>query len=487
MKKRIISIVYLVIVSLVVLLIMAGCSKNTEVSTNMTNVDVSTESTVCDNEKETLRIVVEPMGFFYPRMESLLNKVILNYERENKNVDIIVERLPESKDDQLIVIKRLRAELMAGRGPDVLLLHTNPTTINCERLIADVNQAMRNGIFTDISVLYGADADLNKEELNTKIMDSGVVDGARYVLPLRYNIPIAYVDMDQLDAAGLSMDTLNADITELMEVVSQQEDVNLATSASFQKIYSKYMLNLLPDSVNYDEQEVLITSDELVSFMNSFAKFNSVRGNHRGPNNTALEAYVLPSDYGWDPYWATSGYCMDIDDLGKAIHNVGLAHATETKLEMIPLRSADGSLVADVVYYGAVASGCENVELAYDFLRQFLLQDYQWELLTDLRATPQSILAGEGWPVRIVGSVPYLARALNSQLGSHNKENLQLQQMTDADVPLLQMEIDKVQYSIELEKELGRLMWNYLQRKDANVDQFAKDWLQDLEWHVGEG
>ena len=43
------------------------------------------------------------------------------------------------------------------------------------------------------------------------------------------------------------------------------------------------------------------------------------------------------------------------------------------------MRALDGDLVANITYYGAVGAGCETPELAYSFLRMFLLEETQWE------------------------------------------------------------------------------------------------------------
>lgn len=59
-------------------------------------------------------------------------------------------------------------------------------------LFSDVNQAMRIGLFKDLSALYDDDNELNKAELNQKIMDAGCVGTERYVIPLRYTMPVLF-------------------------------------------------------------------------------------------------------------------------------------------------------------------------------------------------------------------------------------------------------------------------------------------------------
>ena len=68
---------------------------------------------------------------------------------------------------------------------------------------------------------------------------------------------------------------------------------------------------------------------------------------------------------------------MFVGGLDFAIHNAVIAKAEGVDLGIYPLRSTDGSVTADITFYGAVTSGCKNPELAYEFLRYFLTEESQ--------------------------------------------------------------------------------------------------------------
>ena len=111
-----------------------------------------------------------------------------------------MDYLPTNEQERAVYLQQLRTEILQGGGPDCYLLSTDNTLIldepeqytyvEVEPLFADVGPAMRNGLFYDISLLYDANDSFGKDGLNSRIMDAGMVDGKRYVLPLRYDMPV---------------------------------------------------------------------------------------------------------------------------------------------------------------------------------------------------------------------------------------------------------------------------------------------------------
>lgn len=80
-----------------------------------------------------------------------------------------------------------------------------------------------------------------------------------------------------------------------------------------------------------------------------------------------------------------------------------IAYAQYQDLVAVPFAAQDGSIVANVSYYGAVSANCAAVEEAYEFLKLFLSREVQSG--GALEADGASYDASEwgtthGWPVR---------------------------------------------------------------------------------------
>lgn len=491
-----VAICFLVIV---VSILLSACN-HTVVDNPSSASSTVNDGNVDSKEEVTLRILTEPSSSKTEILDNLLSRHILDYRKEHPNVSVVVERLPNSAEEQEIALERARTELVAGRGPDILLLHTDAEVIidgktnAADELIPDVNLAMRNGIFADISALYDADTKLDKNALNTTIMDAGVVGEARYVLPLRYNIPVAFVNVDRLESVGLSTEMFSSGVVGMMDTIAKRADTQTAAGATFSGIIRQTAANFLPEFVDYDAQEVLITEQDLIAYLSSFQKFNGTRKGEFGPDELYLQNYYESKETGWDcRTWVSDGYCMDVDYLDMAIQHAALAKASGIDLEMIPIKATDGTLVADITYYCAVTNGCENVDAAYDFLRYFLQEEYQWEINTSLDIG-SGHLATSGWPVRMRGSVPTLAKWIRKQLGDGKnplRDELRLEEMTDDDIPILQVPIDRVQFSVSLETSLADQMWKLNgstgEPTGANIEDIAAEFIENVEWHLYEG
>ena len=487
MIKRRRFIPLLVVVLLVMLLMLPGCKKDGPM---------------------TLWIVTESIGqtddgWATPRGIDQITQLVLEYRKTHENVNVVLEQIPFSGEARTVKLEQLRTELMAGKGPDVLILPSGSVLTNemgsaKEGLIPDVEMAMRNGLFTDISEFYDADTELGKESLNTKVLDAGVVDGARYVLPLRYDFPVACVNMDAFGQTGLSTDIFDGTILTFMEAAMQTND-GLADSMQLDP-NMLFLENLLPKAVDYDKQQVLLTKEQLVDFVQTYWTYYQKCSRSDGyPQHAWLGTFGKPElDTGvempWYNSWINMGYWMCVEPLDRTIHAVARAKSVEAELQMFPLRAVDGKLTADVTVYCAISAGCKNPEIAYDFLRQLLLEDFQWEQNTDVGSSG-AYFAAQGWPVRTKDSVPTLVFGISEQVGSFDNTSGRkglLWSLTDADIPILTAQIDEVVFPTTwyggFDLEMMQMYWQEQQGKEvATAEALAEQWLKNLEWHLLEG
>ena len=153
----------------------------------------------CGGEKKAaLWVVTEETT--WDRMNGQAWVLQAAFEESHPKVKLNIDILPTEEQERSAYLQKLRTQIMQGKGPDLYLLPTDTmltigdagvvTRVYIEPLFQDVALAMKNGLFMDISAQYDADEALGKESLNTAVMDGGVVEGKRYVLPLRYDIPV---------------------------------------------------------------------------------------------------------------------------------------------------------------------------------------------------------------------------------------------------------------------------------------------------------
>lgn len=105
---------------------------------------------------------------------------------------------------------KLGTELMAGKGPDVLALSQN---LPIEKLIKNNNLLDLNEVINSLN------SDFSFDNLNKVVMDSGVFDGKRYILPLYYSPDFLVTSNSRLDylgadLEGVTFETLCEDINQ---------------------------------------------------------------------------------------------------------------------------------------------------------------------------------------------------------------------------------------------------------------------------------
>ena len=313
----------------------------------------------------------------------LVERVIEKFQQAHPDVPLRVEYLPAYTEERELYLEQLRTKIMAGRGPDVYLMFPHFS------VFADVEQSMHNGLFLDISPYYEADTALPKDGFAQGVKDGGVVDGARYILPLYYNFPVLYVDTQKLTSAGISLDTLGNGLSGLAEVIRKLGDTAVV-SRYVQMQY--YLPNFFAELIDYETQEVTWSKSRLVEFLTQYRELlTQARGDALRQTMVDMSWYIKN-----DNYWAQKDGCVYLGTLNDLVDQVRMAKATNTDLAVIPVTAADGSVCATVSHLGAIGANTDKPELAYEFLRGFALQENQWENdLADIRGS----LTMESWPV----------------------------------------------------------------------------------------
>lgn len=369
---------------------------------------------------------------------TMIENLANGFEDSHENMQIRLDILPVNLEERDARLEQLRAEIMAGKGPDVYLVATDNLRsddgkfVRPDSLFTDVTLSMYNGVFTDIGQYYDADDALGKDSLESIIMDAGVVDGARYVLPLFYDYPIIVTTEEKLAQSHISKDTLESDMGTIMEELLAREDVYLFSATDLDE--EIFGFNLYSNLLDYDTGKVLITAEEIAEYMRLYqAKREIIKDTYLG--ELSLEEFV---------------------DSEQPFINTRLSVAkTYEECKIIPMRGLNGTLIADVDYWGAVGSSCANPTLAYEFLRMFLLEDFQW-----------SGAIADAWPVRTKGYTLELDEEINVARFS---------------ITSLEREI----YSMSLYKLNDSA--NGYAAKDMDIDALAEEIIQKLWWHIAEG
>lgn len=112
-------------------------------------------------------------------------------KREGLNDNII--KLVQFDSEKLLYDK-LSTETMAGGGPDLI---STEQELPYEKMI-------ENKAFCDLNEMFENDSEINLADYNRTILDAGVFDGKRYLLPAFFGFDYMVADKEMLDKFDIS-------------------------------------------------------------------------------------------------------------------------------------------------------------------------------------------------------------------------------------------------------------------------------------------
>ena len=482
--KKIIAVFFLFLLALT-----AGCSRAED--------RIPTEDT-------ELWVVTEKTEQY--RMNDQAARMIEAFEEKYPNVTVKLDILPTDPVEREVTLQRLRTQIMSGEGPDAYLLPTQYSiwvgsdmdgySQDLEPIFRDVNIAMYNGLFYDISRFYDADEDLRKEELNTSVMDGGVLDGARYVLPLRYNMGVYAVAPENLQSWGLDASLFQENAAVVNRKILELGDYDMAFYCVANNEFGAYL--------DYDTGSVRITEEEIATYLRQLQHVLCMEVEEYETYTASISCYIDALGF-----FASHGYPIWTSTLSGLPEILTVAGINKAELELYPRLDMNGELSATVEYYAAVSAGCKYPRLAYEFLKMFFSEEAQHEtyMATDdyKRADAN---AWYGWPVRTAGSVEprlnnILFRIQNTVY--ENKERLRQEKvlkqkgtLTDADIPAINWQADTVVFPVYGEGSLSHYInddqltvldryTGYTALENVDFDALARAAIEGLQAHLAEG
>lgn len=203
--------------------------------------------------------------------DALYVNAVKAFQEEYKDIQLNVKTFAsyEEMDEQL------NTELMGGKGPDVLLFNSLYST-------SDVLKLTASNAFMELDEQM---EDLEEGAYYTPILDSGVIKGHQYLLPLSWNVMQAYTTKEQLAqkqyAEGESLYTLLRSEAEALENTSDMAVSSLQFGradalAFFTEITGAPVMNSDTGESALDKESLQKTAEFLKVFYDSMDKIGNI-------------------------------------------------------------------------------------------------------------------------------------------------------------------------------------------------------------------
>ena len=339
------------------------------------------------------------------------------------------------------------------------------------------------------------------------------MDGARYVMPLRYDYDVLLADVNAMEDLGIDPDLFNGGIDELYCLAERLQDDYASLGLAAKPDYTH-----ASDYIDFQTENVLMDASEFASLVNGYYRTVELANpDEHQDQGEFFGGHYFVTKAGDDGYYcdirmyivrgrektaifSKAGYPFMRIDTSQLVESAAAIKILDQNVTMHPIRAADGRLIAEITYYGAVGSGCKYPEIAYEFLRMFYSEELQWQQYYPWNAGEAlEIMAERGYPVRTVGFAEVQYENIRKELEQDQLADKRMKNhtsmrrreplldksftITDKDLPILATPIDEARFPFMTID--GEFFYQYVSKIETTED--AEAMMEDLKWLLAEG
>ena len=333
--------------ALALALLLPGCGGEVSAWQETPVVPQTNESLTvyCLGESATnkkLRMALDRFRQMYPEVEVEL----IQEDYGDTNLDL--------RDE---LYEKMAVQFMAGEGPDIFVV---------DGFLMDVEKLVRQGVFADMEPYFQAD-NFDWEPYNQAVMDGGVWNGKRFLIPLSYQFPLLFTTRSALEETGFDVEACG-DFQGFLEETTRYMEDETQTRQLFR---GKLMISDFVDESglalgDYDTRTIDLSSPLFKAGIEWY--------------KTLWEK--CPHDY-YDSY--SDGFLHGAAAVrdGKVLWTVSWNHLSGFYTEfsalktideavMMPVRDVDGGIQAEIVDPVGVRANSENLQNAYNYIKILL-------------------------------------------------------------------------------------------------------------------
>ena len=297
-------------------------------------------------------------------------KAIAVFEKMYPDVNVVVECYSEDEYDTAI-----RAEIPAGRGPDLLFAGVS--------VLPDICKTMETGLFEDLNPYAETDPDFSLDDYIAGVMDAGVLHGSRWIMPYSHLAMILTTTEELLEEEGItqedfsSIEAFCAVCAKYRETHPGQHFVDLGFGVSEEQQRVNMFKDLYTYSgmrfFDYETGEVVVDRDELKRICDLCRMYC------HNPVTKETKKITRGGNSGmWDPLLDRATLFFESPNVGITFMMLRytLGKKGETPVTLL-LPDESGAGCTSINAYLAIPKGAENKLNAWRFLKILLSEDIQ--------------------------------------------------------------------------------------------------------------
>ncbi|WP_027628632.1 ABC transporter substrate-binding protein [Ruminiclostridium cellobioparum] len=292
------------------------------------------------------------------------HNAIDKFNAKNKNIKLMIDDIPLYINKEYS--EKLTADLMAGGGPDLFCDNTD--------IFPSIYKTIQNKTFYDLNKLIKKDKEFRLDDYYEEVLNCGVIDGKRYILPTNFDVHIFYGFDNILKSNNINIDNKNFSWEMLSKIslqfINNNKGKYFFVPMDFQTIFESYGKSF----VDYKSKKANFNSDEFINLLKNYRDIipticppeyaMKYRGLYWGMVKD--NALILLQTYSTNPEFFWTEY-----NFGKNVLN------SDIKIYPYPSSQHNGNYSAYVKKFTAISNKCKHPEEAFEFIKYVLSKEIQ--------------------------------------------------------------------------------------------------------------
>lgn len=302
------------------------------------------------SEPVTLQVYL-PAQYADPTVHYPIYEALMDYQEAHPNLtlEFISPKGVNYMEEREAMISQLNAEILSGGGPDLFIMEGYRTTeIN---LFPDIEKAMVNGTFLDLTEAMEKQGLSREEDFYTGVLDAGQWEGKQYILPLGFSVPLMISAADVLNASSFdlqrAMHTMDSLLTELLRI-HEEQPILVITSIDPLGVLAQPVLDYEAHQVRLDTSAVRRALELEKIFRTEDIAYDLARGLFDNTNPAQVQ----------DEFAEGVPFAV-LQDSRFCINLLRQCQALGIEVSVMPIPNEEGTVTAEI---GSYAMGNRNTK-----------------------------------------------------------------------------------------------------------------------------
>lgn len=297
-----------------------------------------------------------------------IEPIVNEFKAKYPNEKISIVKFDSERDFQNYN-KSILTDTLAGGGPDI---------IYCDTQYTNARAFQKSGLLCDLKPYIEKDKDFNKEDYDSKLLNTGLYKGKLTFVPVDYYVPAYITTKELLEKNNVKLDsnmTQNDFIKTVDGYISQAKNINGKTLFAAPIDIGQFVASSGFECIDYENKKINFDKPEFKNIMENYKKIYKLTP--KPANSSSGEEGLQGIKNGSTLFSTDQVYAYGPDMFNSESVIKGLTGQTQV-INSFPTYGGGNKTVAIVGDLIGMSKKTKNKKAAYDFIKVALSEKTQF-------------------------------------------------------------------------------------------------------------